>query len=66
MPGVYEVALGVPLGAILDWPAAPAVPVQAVLVAGLGGGWLPLPAAIAVPWTADGRRRAGWSEGSPR
>ena len=43
-PGVYEVAGGAPLGTILDPAGGSAVPVQALLVGGYHGGW--------VPWTA--------------
>jgi NADH:ubiquinone oxidoreductase subunit F (NADH-binding) len=63
VPGVYETAHGVPLGAVLDLAGGPAVPLQAVLVAGLGGVWLPLPVAAGVPWTAAGLRAAGLAGG---
>lgn len=38
-PGVYEVELGTPVGAIVD-QAVPAEPIGAVLVGGYGGAWL--------------------------
>jgi NADH:ubiquinone oxidoreductase subunit F (NADH-binding) len=63
MPGVYEIAHGLPLGAVLDLAAGPAIPAQAVLVAGLSGVWLPLPESASVPWTAGALRHAGVSGG---
>lgn len=63
LPGVYEIEHGVGLGAVIDLAGGPAVPVQAVLAGGLGGVWLPLPAAADVPWTAVGLRRAGLDGG---
>jgi len=47
-PGVREVALGTPLGQVLEHAGA-AADAQAVLVGGIAGAWLPLPAAAAVP-----------------
>jgi NADH:ubiquinone oxidoreductase subunit F (NADH-binding) len=43
-PGVYEATGGTPLGSILDLAGGSALPVQALLVGGYHGGW--------VPWTA--------------
>ncbi|MGA2521614.1 MAG: NADH-ubiquinone oxidoreductase-F iron-sulfur binding region domain-containing protein [Acidimicrobiales bacterium] len=42
-PGVFEVAMGSPLGAIIDG-AVPTEPVAAVLTGGYGGSWVPAPA----------------------
>jgi NADH:ubiquinone oxidoreductase subunit F (NADH-binding) len=42
--GVYEVALGTPVGQVLSL-ATPA-PASAVLIGGIGGTWLPLPAGV--------------------
>jgi NADH:ubiquinone oxidoreductase subunit F (NADH-binding) len=47
-PGVYEVALGTPIGRVLA-PAMPAPAAPAVLVGGAAGTWLPLPDAGGVP-----------------
>lgn len=58
-PGVYEVALGLPLAAMLQVAGGPAGDPQAVLVGGLGGSWLPLPAAAQVPLTHRDLRTAG-------
>lgn len=58
-PGVYETARGTPLGEVL-WLAGPPVgAVQAVLVGGYSGGWLPLPHAARVPLTHEALAEAG-------
>jgi NADH:ubiquinone oxidoreductase subunit F (NADH-binding) len=65
-PGVLEIPLGTPLGAVLALaglhpagrgPAGP--PPRAVLAGGYLGGWLAWPDAAAVPVSAAGLRRAG-------
>ena len=58
-PGVYEAALGTPVGALLDRAGGPSEPAQAVLAGGYFGGWLPLPAAAAVPLARRSLREAG-------
>ncbi len=58
-PGVYEIEYGMSVGAVLDEAGGPAAPASAVLVGGLGGAWLPLPAANDVPFTPDDLRAAG-------
>jgi NADH:ubiquinone oxidoreductase subunit F (NADH-binding) len=58
-PGVYEVALGTPVGSILDRAGGPTQAPQAVLAGGYFGGWLPLPAAAGVPLTDEALRAAG-------
>ena len=63
LPGVYEIEHGIPLGGVLDLAGGPAAPVRAVLVGGLSGVWLPLPAALNVPWTTAGLHRAGLAGG---
>jgi NADH:ubiquinone oxidoreductase subunit F (NADH-binding) len=45
-PGVLEVALGTPLGTVLELAGGPTGPVQALLVGGVGGGWLPFRRAV--------------------
>jgi NADH:ubiquinone oxidoreductase subunit F (NADH-binding) len=58
-PGVYEAALGTPVGAVLDQAGGPAEPLQAVLAGGYFGGWLPLPGAAAMPLADRSLRAAG-------
>jgi NADH:ubiquinone oxidoreductase subunit F (NADH-binding) len=58
-PGVYEVALGTPVAAVLDRAGGPSEPPQAVLAGGYFGGWLPLPAAGGVPLADQALRQAG-------
>jgi NADH:ubiquinone oxidoreductase subunit F (NADH-binding) len=61
-PGVREIPLGTTLGEVLS-RSGPAEPGQAVLTGGYFGAWLPLPAARAVPVSADGLQAAGASLG---
>jgi NADH:ubiquinone oxidoreductase subunit F (NADH-binding) len=58
-PGVYEAALGTPIGTLLDQAGGPAEPPQAVLAGGYFGGWLPLPEAGSVPLSQRSLREAG-------
>jgi NADH:ubiquinone oxidoreductase subunit F (NADH-binding) len=58
-PGVYEIEYGTPLGFVLELAGGPATPARAVLVGGLGGAWLALPAAADVPFTPEDLRTAG-------
>ena len=58
-PGVYEAALGTPIGTLLELAGGPAEPPQAVLAGGYFGGWLPLPAASSVPLSQRSLREAG-------
>lgn len=58
-PGVYEVEYGNSLGSVLDEAGGPASPACAVLVGGLAGAWLALPAAAQVAFTPDDLRAAG-------
>lgn len=57
--GVYEIPLGVPIAEALAVAGPVREAIQAVLVGGYGGGWLPLPAAAAVPMTHADLRAAG-------
>jgi NADH:ubiquinone oxidoreductase subunit F (NADH-binding) len=58
-PGVYEAALGTPIGSLLEQAGGPSEPPQAVLAGGYFGGWLPLPGAGSVPFSARSLRAAG-------
>jgi len=61
-PGVYEIEQGTPLGAILHMAGGPLVPVQAVLVGGLGGTWLGTEAET-MPFSHEGARGRGTALG---
>jgi NADH:ubiquinone oxidoreductase subunit F (NADH-binding) len=58
-PGVLEVALGTPLGTVLELAGGLAGPVQALLVGGISGGWLPMPWAVDVRLDHAELRSAG-------
>jgi NADH:ubiquinone oxidoreductase subunit F (NADH-binding) len=58
-PGVYEIALGTPIGDLVRGADGPAEPPQAVLAGGYFGGWLPFPAAQRLPLSDQGLRPAG-------
>ena len=58
-PGVYEIGLGSSLGAALDASGGATVPLNAVLVGGYGGSWLPLPEATEIALTHEDLRAAG-------
>jgi NADH:ubiquinone oxidoreductase subunit F (NADH-binding) len=58
-PGVYEVALGTPLGAVLGIAGGAEESLRAVQVGGLGGSWLAFPDAADVPLTHEDLRAAG-------
>ncbi|MGH3437982.1 MAG: NADH-ubiquinone oxidoreductase-F iron-sulfur binding region domain-containing protein, partial [Sciscionella sp.] len=50
-PGVYEIGMGSTIGQALDAAGGPTGPVQAVLVGGYGGNWLPFPSAARLRMT---------------
>ncbi|WP_051810023.1 NADH-ubiquinone oxidoreductase-F iron-sulfur binding region domain-containing protein [Actinoplanes subtropicus] len=58
-PGVLEVALGTTLGEILELAGGRTGPVGALLVGGLGGGWLPAEPGAAVRLDHADLRKAG-------
>jgi NADH:ubiquinone oxidoreductase subunit F (NADH-binding) len=58
-PGVLEVALGTPLGTVLELAGGLATPAQALLVGGIGGGWLPIQQAMRVRLEHAELRAAG-------
>ncbi len=58
-PGVYEVEYGTSLESVLSEAGGPATPASAVLVGGLAGAWLSLPAAAQVAFTPEDLRAAG-------
>lgn len=60
-PSVVEVAHGTPIGAVLDLAGGPTEAVQAVLVGGFHGTWLPGDAVAAAPLSREGL--APWGAG---
>jgi NADH:ubiquinone oxidoreductase subunit F (NADH-binding) len=58
-PGVYEIALGTPVGELLQLAGGPTEPPQAVLAGGYFGGWLPYQRAVDVPISDEALRSAG-------
>ena len=61
-PGVVEVALGTPLGEVLGRCGGPSAPVQAVLVGGYFGTWIP--PVLDLPLTKEALRPLGASLGA--
>lgn len=57
--GVYEIALGTPLREVLDLAGGPTEPVQALLVGGYGGAWIPAGTSLDLPLTPAHLRAAG-------
>ncbi|MCX4744755.1 SLBB domain-containing protein [Kitasatospora sp. NBC_01287] len=64
VPGVYEIPLGTPLGSVLDSAGGVAEPVQAILVGGFFGSWLPAAPAAGVPFTKTDLAAAGAGPGA--
>jgi NADH:ubiquinone oxidoreductase subunit F (NADH-binding) len=63
-PGVYELAFGVPLSAAFDAAGGLTEPVQAVLVGGYFGAWLPAETALSVRLTPADLVAAGAALGA--
>ena len=63
-PGVYELAYGVPLAELLGAAGGPSVPLQAVLIGGYHGSWVPYPAAAQAPVSRAGLQPYGASPGA--
>jgi NADH:ubiquinone oxidoreductase subunit F (NADH-binding) len=61
-PGVYEAPLGVPLGRLLDLAGGAAAPLQAVLVGGYHGVWVPADLGLRV--SREGLAAYGGSPGA--
>ncbi|MFD9128372.1 NADH-ubiquinone oxidoreductase-F iron-sulfur binding region domain-containing protein [Kitasatospora sp. NPDC059571] len=62
-PGVREIPLGTPVGAVLDTAGGASEPLRAVLVGGYFGSWLPLSAAD-VPFSRSGLAEVGAGPGA--
>ncbi len=63
-PGVYELEYGVPLEQLLASAGGPSTDVQAVLIGGYHGAWVPWPAAARAPVSRAGLAPFGASPGA--
>jgi NADH:ubiquinone oxidoreductase subunit F (NADH-binding) len=63
-PGVYEIELGTPIGQVVMLAGGAVEPLQALLVGGYFGAWLPVRAAWPVPMTHAGLKAAGGAMGA--
>jgi len=63
-PGVYEIELGTPIGQLMRLAGGPAEPLQAVLVGGYFGAWLPVQVAWPTPMTHASLKAAGGALGA--
>jgi NADH:ubiquinone oxidoreductase subunit F (NADH-binding) len=63
-PGVYEIAVGTPVGQMLMMAGGPTERPQAILVGGYFGAWLPADVAWPVPMTHAALRAAGGALGA--
>ena len=63
-PGVYEIEMGTALGRAVTLAGGPAEPLQALLVGGYFGAWLPVQAAWPVPMTHAALKTAGGTLGA--
>ncbi len=53
-PGVFEVAIGTPTSEVLELAGGPSVPIQALLIGGYFGTWIPAQAALSAPFAVSG------------
>jgi len=63
-PRIVEVPLGAPLGPALGIGPDRSAGIQAVLLGGYGGGWLPTATALSMPFTEEAARTQGSSIGA--
>jgi NADH:ubiquinone oxidoreductase subunit F (NADH-binding) len=63
-PGVYEIEMGTPIGQVAMLAGGPAEPLQALLVGGYFGAWLPAEEAWPVPMTHTALKAAGGALGA--
>jgi NADH:ubiquinone oxidoreductase subunit F (NADH-binding) len=63
-PGVYEIEMGTPIGQLVMLAGGPTGPLQALLVGGYFGAWLPVHVAWPVPMTHASLKAAGGSLGA--
>ena len=53
-PGVFEVAIGTPTSHVLEFAGGPSAPLQALLIGGYFGTWVPALSAMSAPFSAGG------------
>jgi len=63
-PGVYEIELGTPIGAVIMMAGGPAEQPQAILVGGYFGGWMLAERAWPIPLSQPALRAAGGAMGA--
>jgi NADH:ubiquinone oxidoreductase subunit F (NADH-binding) len=63
-PGVYEVAIGTPIGEVLSLGGGPSGPLGALLIGGYFGTWVDPAVAAALPLSAEGLRAIGAGVGA--
>jgi NADH:ubiquinone oxidoreductase subunit F (NADH-binding) len=63
-PGIYEIELGVPIGEVVVQAGGAAEPLQALLVGGYFGAWLPVGVAMPVPMTHAALKSVGGALGA--
>ncbi len=63
-PGVYEIELGTSAGQVVALADGPSEPLQALLIGGYFGAWLPVSAAWPVPMTHASLKAAGGALGA--
>jgi NADH:ubiquinone oxidoreductase subunit F (NADH-binding) len=63
-PGVYEIEIGLPVGAVLGLAGGPAAPLGALLIGGYFGTWAGPDAAWPMPFSAAGLGAVGGSPGA--
>ena len=63
-PGVYEIEMGTPIGQVVMLAGGPSERLQALLVGGYFGGWLPAEVAWPVPMSHAGLKSVGGAMGA--
>ena len=63
-PGIYEIELGTPVGEVAARAGGPAEPLQALLIGGYFGAWLPAARARPLPMTHAALKAAGGALGA--
>jgi NADH:ubiquinone oxidoreductase subunit F (NADH-binding) len=63
-PRVEEIAIGTPVGQVLRLPDGASAPLQALLIGGYFGSWVPAAAVAALPFSSEGMASVGASVGA--